>query len=279
MTKQTSKAKLRRSRHRWLAIGFCLYAAPVVVTAEIYKWVDAKGRTHFSDKRHASEQAQRLDAEPEAVEVDKNRLIIYPEADALLTENSDTAQGDAHVLSAGRWHTGGTSVQNTSLLRFDLSELLSAVHSGQGKRVAQAQLILYANTDDKLYGQGVNNQEVPGHSTLRGDNAFYVMPAHNSWNESKVTWSDYYSNNHYTPSAVRMLPSVAVDGSKSPTQDFEIDVKDLVQQLTESNVRELTLELKLQRLSAMAQVTFHSREAELDYRPRLLIELIDNRSP
>lgn len=279
MANLISKAKLALSPGAPLALCFCLMATPLAVAAEIYKWVDASGRTHFSDKKHASEQAQRLDAEPEAEDINKNRLVIYPEADALLTQSSDTAQGNSRALSVGRWHTGGTSVQSASLLRFDLSELLTRVNSGPGKRIARAQLGLYANTDDKLYGQGVNNQEPPGHSTLRGDNAFYVMPAHNSWEENKVTWSDYYSSNHYTPSAIRSLPSLAVEGSKSPTQDFDIDVKDLLQKLAEGNVRELTLELKLQRLPTMAQLTFHSREAEPDYRPRLLIELVDSPSP
>lgn len=272
-----AKLTYNTSYPRQLLLVLCLLALPLAATAEIYKWVDAQGRVHFSDKKHASEQAKRLDEEPGAANTNNNnKLSLYPEADALLSKNSNSAQGKAPVLSAGIWQVGGTSMQNTSILRFDLGELLALVNSGQGKRITSAQLVLHANTTDKLYGQGVNNTETPGHSTLKGDNAFYLIPVHNSWQEGTVTWSDFYSSSHYTPSTIRGLPSVAVPGSDNPTQDFEIDVKDMLQALTKVNVRELTLELKLQRMPAMAQVTFHSREAEPEHRPRLVVELLDN---
>lgn len=257
-------------------LWLCLLILPVTGSAEIYKWVDANGKVHFSDKKHAHEQAKRLDSEAEIdVAEQKNRLILYPEADALLSQNSTSPQGNSRALSAGSWHVGGTTMQTTSLLRFDLSELLSLVNGKPGKRIASAQLILRANTDDKLYGQGVNNQEAPGHSAAKGDNAFYLMPTHNSWQENAVTWSDFYSSSHYTPTAIRNLPSIAVPGTTNPAQDFDIDVKDLLQALFKANIRELTLEMKLQRLPSMAQVTFHSREADSESRPHLVITLID----
>lgn len=271
-----AKLTYNASHLRRLLLVLCLLALPLTATAEIYKWVDAQGRVHFSDKKHASEQAKRLHEEPDTANPNNNRLLLYPEADALLSKSSNSAQGHIPVLSAGIWQVGGTSMQNTSILRFDLGELLTLVNSGQGKRIMNAQLVLYANTNDKLYGQGVNNKEVPGHSTLKGDNAFYLMPVHNSWQEDTVTWSDFYSSSHYTPSTIRSLPSVAVPGSNSPAQDFEIDVKNMLQALAKANVRELTLELKLQRMPSMAQVTFHSREAEPEHRPRLVIELLGN---
>lgn len=253
----------------------CLSTAPLTADAEIYKWVDANGRVHFSDKKHAREQAQRLDEEPEDENTNSNHLTFYPEADALLGENTTSPQGRSRALSAGRWNVAGTSMQNTSVLRFDLSELLAVVNGGKGKRLVSAHLALYANTDDKLYGQGVSNQEAPGHSTLKGDNAFYLMPVHNSWDESSAIWTDFYSSSHYTPSTIRNLPSVAVEGSKTPSQDYSIDVSEMLRAIISSNIRELTVEMKLQRLPTMAQVTFHSREADVDKRPRLIIELLD----
>lgn len=260
-------------------VWLCLLLTPFTANAEIYKWVDANGRIHFSDKKHAGEQAQRLDAEPEQENTNNNHLTFYPEADALLGENTTSPQGKSRALSAGRWNVAGTSMQNTSVLRFDLTELVAVVNTGKGKQLVSAHLELYANTDDKLYGQGVSNQEAPGHSTLKGDNAFYLKPVHNSWDESNAMWSDFYSSSHYTPTTIRNLPSIAVEGSKSPSQDYSIDVSEMLRAIINSNIRELTLEMKLQRLPTMAQVTFHSREADVDKRPRLLIELLDKPAP
>lgn len=263
---------------RW-AVWLCLLILPLSATAEIYKWVDASGRVHFSDKKHADERAKRVDEPPEDEAISQNRLTFYPDADTLLSQNKNTAQGNTHALSAGNWSVGGTSVQHTSLLRFDLTELLSVVNGDAGKRIASAKLYLYANTDDKLYGQEVSNKEPPGHSTLKGSNAFYLIPSHNSWEESKATWSDYYSNSHYTPSTIRSLPSVTVEASSSATEDYEVDVNELMSRIAKNNIRELTLEMKLQRLPPMAQVTFYSKEAAAEKRPRMVIELVDPPKP
>lgn len=261
------------------AMLLCLSLPSVSAAAEVYKWVDANGRVHFSDRKHAAEQAQRVDAQPEAESAADNRLVLYPEADAMLRQSASSAQGSTPVLSAGNWSVGGSAAQTTSVLRFELSDLLSAVHGAPGKRLASAELLLFANTDNKIYGQGANNQQPAGHSTYKGDNAFYLKPSHNSWSEAEVTWSEYYSSSHYLPSAIRNLPSLTVAGSESADQNFTIDVRQLVEQLLKNNLREITIEMKLQRLPPMAQVTFHSREAEAHLRPRLVVQLLDAPAP
>jgi Domain of unknown function (DUF4124) len=267
-------------KRRLTAMPFALMllwlVLPLTSSAEIYKWVDANGQVHFSDKKHAVDNAQRMDLDPAAEDANTNRLTLYPDADTILTENNQSPQGNSSALSAGNWNQGGSRLHNKTLIRFDLADLLKAVHTGKGKQVASATLRLVANTDDKIYGQGVNNQEAPGHSTLQGDNAFYLIPVHNSWDESTVKWADFYSSSHYTPSMIRKLPSIAADGSTSPFQDYSIDVNALLREIVKSNVRELTLEMKLQRQPAMAQVTFHSREAAPEKRPALVIELMDS---
>lgn len=258
------------------ALCLCLLAAPLAATGEIYKWVDAKGRTHFSDKKHAHERAERMDSEPANHGANANHLVLHPEADTLLTQNNRVPQGKARILSAGRWNVGGNTVQNTSLLRFDLTPLLSIINNSEGKTVASAKLHLFANLDDKIYGQGVSNKEPPGHSNYKGDNAFYLKPVHNAWDEADAIWQDFYSSNNYTPGVIRNLPSIAVSGSESPAQDYEIDIEDLIKQLLSNNIRELTLELTLQRTPVMAQVSFHSREAEAERRPTIVVDLVDN---
>lgn len=255
----------------WLSLmGFM---APSV-HAQVYKWVDESGRVHFSDRRYAREGFQPLEAPPAAASDDGWLFTFTPQADAALLSNRNNAQGQTRFLSAGQWTARGNSYQVASLMRFDITPLLAHLHTSEPrKRVARAELTLYANTEDKLYGQGSANKEAPGHSTLQGSNAFYVKPSHNNWEESRVTWSQYYDPSHYTPSTIRNLPAVSAPTSgEDRERDYALDVTELLLALVRSNTREFTLELTPQRRSAMAQVTFFSREAQ-DKAPRLVIEL------
>lgn len=257
-----------------LGLGLWAFGAPTA-QAQVYRWVDESGRVHFSDRRYAREGFQPLE-KPPAVASDDGWLFTFtPQADAALLSNRNNAQGKTRFLSAGQWTARGNSYQVASLMRFDITPLLAHLHTSEPrKRVARAELTLYANTEDKLYGQGSANKEAPGHSTLQGSNAFYLKPAHNNWEESRVTWSQYYDPSHYTPSTIRNLPAVSAPTSGDDRErDYALDVTELLLALVRSNTREFTLELTPQRRSAMAQVTFFSREAGQDKAPRLVIEL------
>lgn len=256
---------------RLLCIG--LIALPLAARAEIYKWVDAKGQVHFSDKRYAQEGAERLNDEPLLTQQNDNQFLFQPEADALLRQNQREPLGLSSALSAGQWSQSGTSYQNVSVMRFEVGPLLETLHRNPNKKILRATLMLYANTDDALYGQRVS-QETGGHSSKGGDNAFYLKPVHNNFDEKTVTWQTFYDASNYTPAAVRSLPGIAVPGSGDDNQkNYAIDVLPLVQKLMEANLRQVTLEMRLQRTSGRAQVTFYSREAEVGKRPSLQVEL------
>lgn len=257
-----------------LLLGGLFFLQPAY--AEIYKWVDAQGRVHFSDKRHADERAKLLDDDKSA-SVKDNQLILFPEADALLGRRQIQPQGHTPILSAGLWAATGVTQKYQSILRFDLTELIKVINNNPEKKLYRATLKLSANTDDKLYGQGSANNETPGHSTLSGDNAFYLKPVHNSWSEDSVTWANFYTENNYTPSMIRNLPAISVDGSDGDAKkDFAIDVLPLFKQIAKSNINTLTLEISLQRKVKMAEVTFFSREAAAEKRPTLIIEFFDS---
>lgn len=257
---------------RWLfLIGFM--ALPLTAQGEIYKWVDAKGQVHFSDKRYASGQAKRMDDTPLLTQQNGNQFIFLPEADSLLRQNQSEPLGLSTALSAGQWSQSGTSYQNVSVMRFEIGPLLEELHRNPQKKLLRATLLLYANLDDTLYGQGVT-QETAGHSSKGGDNAFYLKPVHNNFDEQTATWDSFFNPSNYTPTAVRSLPGIAVPGSDEDNQkNYTIDVLPLVQKLMEANLRQITLEMRLQRTSGRAQVTFYSREAEVDKRPSLRVEL------
>lgn len=258
---------------RW-TLWMLLMALPLTGWGEIYKWVDASGRVHFSDKRYADERAKRIDEEPFLAQQNGNQFAFQPEADALLRQNQTQPLGKSTALSAGHWSQSGTSYQNVSVMRFEIGPLLEEMHRNPQKKLLRATLRLYANGDDKLYGQGVSNQEPAGHSSKGGDNAFYLKPVHNNFDEANATWSSFFNQSNYTPSAIRNLPGIAVPGSEDDSlKNYEIDVMSLVRQLMAANLRQITLEMRLQRTSGRAQVTFFSREAEVSKRPTLHVEL------
>lgn len=242
--------------------------------AEVYRWVDDKGQVHFGDRRAAGAGFERMDAPEEDATNDGWSFAFTPEADAVLHSNKEGTQGKSTLLSSGHWTLSGAAYEVSSLVRFDISALLQELNSNPDKRIGAARLMLFANTETRLYGQGVANKEPAGHSTLRGDNAFYVKPAHNNWQEDTVTWKGFYDSSHYTPSFIRNLPAITVPGSGSDhSRNYEIDMKVLVEALAQGNMREFTLELRPQRRSSGAQVTFFSREGGPETTPKLVIEL------
>lgn len=242
--------------------------------AEIYQWVDEQGRVHFSDKRGAKKDATVRGETAEAVTTDGFTFNFAPQADALLSSTSTSPQGKSSILTSGYWTSNNKALETKSLLKFDLSPLLQELNTNTQKRLADATIELYANTLDKFYGQGVTNRESPGHSTLRGDNAFYLKPSHNNWQEETVTWSEYYSSGQYTPVAIRKLPAISAPGSEGvPDKNYRIDVTELLAGLILAQQREITLELTPLRKASMAQVTFYSREASPETSPRLVVNL------
>lgn len=256
-----------------LGIFFCLTLLCPNGYAEVYKWVDSKGKVHLSDKRAAPQQAVQLDA-PALMGKDGNQFNFIPEADALLHSKKNSPQGKSTALSTGFWNSSRSAYEVTSILRFDISALIAEVNSHPNKEIVSAHLHLFANTTDRIYQKRRNNAAPIGHSTLKGDNAFYVKAVHSNWDEHTTTWSQYYSNTNYTPSRIRVLPFAKVSGSANDNSlDYKIDLLELIKQCSKTNMRELTLELRLQRQPAMAEVAFYSKEAETGKQPTLTIKL------
>ena len=147
-----------------------------------------------------------LHDEPLLAQQNGNQFTFQPEADAMLRQNQTQPLGLSSALSAGNWSQSGTSYQNVSVMRFEIGPLLEEMHRNPQKKLLRATLYLHANSDDKLYGQGVSNQEPAGHSSKGGDNAFYLKPVHNNFDETGVTWDSFFNQSNYTPTAIRSLP-------------------------------------------------------------------------
>ncbi len=242
--------------------------------AEIYKWVDENGRVHFSDKKHAADNAQPLYAEQ--LNSDPNVVVITAEADAMIGEHWLRPRGSLNILSAGQWQVGNRRQKNNSLLRFDFADLISRLRANPNLSIRRAELLLFANTEENVYNSDGKNSEPPGHSNLAGDNAFYLKAVHNNWQESDILWKTFYNSDNYTPASVRNVPVLSVPGSgKDNTKDFVIDFQPIIHYVDQTNLRTLSLEMSLQRSSRMAQVSFYSHESPLEKRPRIEVELFD----
>lgn len=257
-------------------IALCLNALVYgpLCYSEIYRWVDDRGRVHYSDKSAAVRGATVLGEKNKLVSSDGKTYTFLPEADTLLSKGKTIPKGTAPMLSTGYWNTRGKTIETKSLIQFDIGTVLTELNQHKHKKLDYASLELNANTRDKLYGQGISNLERAGHSTLRGDNAFYLRPTRNDWSEANTHWETFFNDQKPTPNAVRQLPIVSVPGSGgSATKNYLIDVTDLVTSLVKTQQREFTLEMTPQRSSTMAQVTFFAREAGHDKAPKLTITL------
>lgn len=242
--------------------------------AEIYRWKDAKGKTHWGDERSAPEHAVRVDPGAPKTENSGNQFVIYPEADTMMKERQRSARGESTALSAGYWKVTRNVYELTSIMRFDLSDLLAELGTNKDKKIIRAELKLFANTQDKIHPRNNKSESPEGHYSNRSDNSFFVTPVRSSWDEHSTMWQNFYNDSEYTPMQVRKLPFVKAPGSENNNAlDYTIDLSQMITQATSVNMRALTLELKLQRRATLAVVTFFSREAALDVRPRLEVTL------
>lgn len=241
---------------------------------QIYRWVDAKGRAQLSDLRNAPSQAILVDSNAKKNAPGGNAFRFIPEADALLKESSTIPRGNSTALSAGFWNSTRNTFEVTSILRFDISALIAEVNNHPNKKIITAQLQLFANTTDKIYKKGKRVNSPSGHFSQKSDNAFHIKAVRNNWDEHNTTWQQYYSDSAYTPGSIRTLPSAKAEGSAGNNSlDYSIDLLELIQHCAKVNIRELTLELRLQRRASASVVAFYSKEAKADKRPALLIEL------
>jgi len=222
-------------------IGYLLFALTMAAHAEIYRWVDESGRVHFGDRRSAPKQAELKGRPKSTITTDGMAFTFLPQADAMLSATQTQPQGQATILSSGYWRSHNGNLETKSLLQFEITPLLDELNKHKHKLLANASIAFYANTQDKLYGQGTTNTQSPGHSTFRGDNAFYLKPVHNNWKEASVTWASFYSGDHVTPNAIRQLPVLSVPGTAGdPDKNYMIDATELVAALILAQQREFT---------------------------------------
>jgi hypothetical protein len=119
-----------------------------------------------------------------------------------------------------------------------------------------------------MYGQGLYNNEVPGHSTLTSSNAFRIRRTLDAWDEATVTWN--------TQPAADPGASVLQPSSTAPDQDYlQIDVTGLIGDALAAGSTEAGFLLHLDAETYYAEVTFASADhTDAGLHPRLIIDYL-----
>jgi hypothetical protein len=125
------------------------------------------------------------------------------------TFQPSTNAGSSVDLSALTWTCGGPICLGRGLIEFDLSTIPS------NAVIDSAYLTLFANTTS---ANGIAGQPMYG-----TDNAAYVRRVTQNWNENSVTWNNQPS--------FSLQNEVVLPQSTSPTQDYVVNVKNMVQDM------------------------------------------------
>jgi hypothetical protein len=172
--------------------------------------------------------------------------------------------GSEDSLLATAWNTkpspfeaGATPIRSMIYIRFSLARL------PQVKSVVKATLFLFANPES-----GVNLQNI-GHSTLSGDNDFWLSTVYEPWDESTVNWQN-------SPLA-NMTNMVSAENLYFPAtkvfiEDLKLDVTPLVETALARKFANYGFNLRLVEPTEYRKLRFASSEhPSVERRPRLEI--------
>jgi len=154
----------------------------------------------------------------------------------------------SEILSAG-WTTQGISLVVRSLLKFDLSAIPTDLE------IYHANLYLYS-ADNTVNG--------PGHSTLSGSNELIIQKVTSDWEELTVTWN--------TQPTTTDIGEIVLPASDSSSQDYTIDMSEMVQEMIANPESNYGFMLKLQNENYYRRTLFASSDNVLSSKhPKLII--------
>lgn len=80
-----ASSRILRLRRWWIGLGLVLWFAQITPAAEVYRWVDATGRTHYTDHSETGAERLALAAHPQPV----YRVKRVYDGDTLQLDNGD----------------------------------------------------------------------------------------------------------------------------------------------------------------------------------------------
>jgi len=157
-------------------------------------------------------------------------LEIYPEKDAVIMNSaySNDNYGNEQYFRSYSWPQGGQQVVARSLIEFGLSSIPpnSTIH--------KATISLF----------GINH--------YRTANASYLKRVTSVWEENTVTWNTQPGNNSQY--------AAFLENSRTPVQNYEVDITDIVQGWINGEYENHGLLLMLQNEASTASLSFGSSD-------------------
>ena len=171
-------------------------------------------------------------------------IILQPDAtagkDAFISDNVATSgQGNSTEFDAAAWTISGTPLKIRGLIEFDLSSVPS------GATIQSAVLTLYNNPNSQ--NGNANGQHV--HSN--GSNAAFLQRITSPWTEN-VSWN--------TQPTTTTLNQVSLPQDTNPFQNYQLDVKLLLQDILANPLQGYGFLLKLQEETPYKLLAFASSD-------------------
>lgn len=171
--------------------------------------------------------------------------------------NPNNNYGDSHEFTITAWTNSNIPALRRCFIDFDFSELPSEAI------IVDATLSLY-NDSTSLSTNGE-------HSQLSGSNEMLVQRVVDPWNEEEINWNNQ--------PGFSVQNEVLVPASKSPHQDYSIDVTSLVCDMIEFSKSSFGFKLKLQTEEYYRSLIFaSSNHIESALHPQLRICFINTSS-
>jgi len=165
--------------------------------------------------------------------------------------NTTTNYGQSPSLPVYAWTHSGIPALSRSFFQFPLDQL------PDGAEIVSSTLTLYHYAYD--------DAGLSGHSQLSGSNASVIQRVTSSWDESTINWANQPS--------VTTTNQVSVPASTSATQDFVIDVTQLVEDAITNDDNSVGFSMKLVTESYYRALTFASSDnSDSTLWPKLEIE-------
>lgn len=159
----------------------------------------------------------------------------------------DLNMGDVPEFHAWAWTAGGLNTDMRALIQFDLTSIPA------GSIINDAKLSLFYD-DSTWFGGGVHT----------GDNEAFVSRIIESWDENTVTWN--------SQPAVTEINRITLEPSASPTQNYQIKVKKLVQDMVDDPDNSFGFMLQLADETQYKSLLFCSSDnTDLTKHPKLRI--------
>ena len=167
---------------------------------------------------------------------------IQADKDAMIREYGEEGDninyGNYEYINIHSWSNQAVMVVHRSLINFELSAIPT------GSTIVSAELHLFSDPNSTLYPNG--------HESLTGSNRCFIHRIVTDWDEYSVTWNNQ--------PAITTLNQVEIPQSNYSTQNYEIDVTTLVQDMLDDTSNSFGFLIRQRHEIPYRRMVFASRD-------------------